>query len=662
MGNTIINNIRLAVADHWGKNGVLLKVVYRLFLMMVLFTIGRIVFYLYNESLFPQMNLHKFLIILKGGLKFDISALLYTNVLYILLFLLPTPLRYKQWFKSFLKYLFFVTNGVLLALNSYDTVFYPFTMRRTTAGIFKEFRNEDNLFNIFLKGIVEHWPIFLVFIVLVALMVKLYGKDKKLKPGSHWLAHYSLGLVFLVVGVGLIIGGMRGGFKHSIRPITLSNAARYTEFPREISIVLNTPFAIYRTLGKESFEEKKYFTDRAELDRVFTPLHPAPDTMATFQPDNVVIIILESFGKEFFGSLNRDLDNGTYEGFTPFLDSLLTKSKTFNFTYSNGKKSIDAMPSVLASIPSNKTPYVLTAYSGNKIEGLPALLKKKGYVSGFFHGAPNGSMGFQSFAKLAGFDKYYGKDEYNNDADYDGIWGIWDDKFFGFFADQMNTLSQPFMTALFSVSSHHPFKVPEAFKDKVKEGPNPLCKCINYTDMALREFFAKVSEMPWYENTLFVLTSDHTPPYQMHEKYRTASGVFQVPIMLFHPKHPEWASDNRNQLMQQIDIMPSVLGYLNYDEAFFAFGRNIFDTLSVPYAINFQSNAYQYFSDEYLLQYDDVQDKIRGLYNSRSDDLLEKNLAGQDTLTEDRIETRLRAFIQQYNYSIINNKMCVENW
>lgn len=656
-----MRNIKLAIHDHFGKDGILLKVLYRLLLVMFLFSIGRLVFFLYNQELFPQMTVAKFLTILYGGLKFDVSAILYTNILFILVFLIPTPLRNYDVVKSVMKYLFFVTNGILLALNSYDTVFYAFTLRRTTAGIFKEFRNEGNLFNILIKGLAEHWLIFLVFIVMVVFLVKFYGKNKKTKPQSHWLAHYILGLIFFTVGSGLIVAGLRGGFKHSTRPITLSNAAKYTEFPREISIVLNTPFAIYRTLGKESFDEKKYFTNQEELDRIFTPFHAAPDTSGNFRNDNVVIIILESFGKEFFGSLNPDLDNGSYEGFTPFLDSLLSRSKTFNYTYANGRKSIDAMPSILASIPSVKTPYILTPYSGNKIDALPALLKRKGYFSGFFHGAPNGSMGFQSFAKLAGFDKYYGKDEYNNDDDYDGIWGIWDDKFFGFFADQMNALPQPFMTALFSVSSHHPFKVPEAYQDKVKEGPNPLCECVNYTDMALREFFAKISKMPWYEHTLFVITADHSPPYQINEKYRTASGLFQVPVFLFHPQHPEWAEEDKNQLMQQIDIMPSVLGYLNFDQPYFGFGRNVFDTLSVPYAINYHSNAYQYFSGEYMLQYDDVQEKSLGLYNFQKDILLEDNLVNRNTAVQDSLELRVKAFIQQYNYSMVHNKMCMEN-
>lgn len=600
------------------------------------------------------MTFGKFSYILWGGLKFDLSAILYTNILYLLFFSIPNPLRFKIWARMTMKYLFFVTNGFILWLNCYDMMFYPFTLRRTTLHILKEFENEGNIMAIFLNAMVDYWPIVILFFVMIFLMIKLYGNVRTATIKSTLLAHYSIGLILMLAMFALVIGGLRGGFKHSTRPITLSNAAKYVEFPREMSIVLNTPFAIYRTLGKVSYEQKNYFKTQEELDHVFTPIHAAPDSKSAFKYDNVVVFILESFGKEFIGSLN-----GNYEGFTPFIDSILTRSKTCWYTFANGKKSIDAMPSIFASVPSIKTPYVLTSYSGNKIDGLASILKRKGYTTGFFHGAPNGSMGFQSIARLTGFEKYYGKTEYNNDNDYDGIWGIWDDKFFEFFANSLNDMQTPFLGALYSVSSHHPFKVPDEYEGKLKQGPTPLHRCVNYTDMSLQHFFEKVSKMPWFENTLFVITADHTQANPYHEEYRTALGLYQVPIIFYHPQHPEWAEQDSKEVVQHLDIMPSILGYLNYDKDFFAFGRNIFDSLSLPYVINYRSNAYQFIAGDYLVQYDDEQDKTLGLYNFRNDTMLRKNITGQLPAIQQQMEERIRAFIQQYNYAIVNNKMSI---
>src|SRR5690606_3286191 len=122
-----------------------------------------------------------------------------------------------------------------------------------------------------------------------------------------------------------------------------------------------------------------------------------------------------SFSKEFFGAFNKDKNNGTYTGYTPFLDSLTGHSLSFTYSFSNGRKSIDGLPSVVSSIPSLGVPYFLSPYSGNRINSLASLLKEKGYHSSFFHGAPNGSMGFEAFMNIAGFEAYYGLSEYGDD-------------------------------------------------------------------------------------------------------------------------------------------------------------------------------------------------------------------------------------------------------
>ena len=235
-----------------------------------------------------------------------------------------------------------------------------------------------------------------------------------------------------------------------------------------MAIVLNTPFSLIRTINKKTLVKYEFF-DNEKLAEIYNP-HYIPDSSARFRNDNIVIIILESFAREYIGSLNKDLDNGTYKGYSPFLDSLISKSLTFDVTIANGKKSIDAMPSIFASVPSLETPYTISHYANNTINGLPSLLKAKGYYSAFFHGAPNGSMGFDSFSRMAGFDDYFGLDQYPDEKDFDGMWGVWDEPFLSFFCNKISTFRQPFLASVFTISSHHPFKVPEKYKDRFPEG------------------------------------------------------------------------------------------------------------------------------------------------------------------------------------------------
>ncbi len=591
-----------------------------------------------------------------GGLKFDISAILYTNLLFVLLHLLPFPFRYNRRYQQVLKYLFFIFNGVALAANAADFIYYKFILKRTTAEVFQEFANESNRTKLFFRFIVDYWYASLFWLALIISMVWLYSRIKIEKPVTfNPIVHVAGGVVLGVLFSLLTIAGLRGGVRHSTRPITLSNAGKYVEFPSEIAIVLNTPFSIYRTLEIEALEPVDYFKSDAELSRVYTPVH-LPDTTGAFTPKNVVIIIVESLATEFFATFNKHIEGGTYRGYTPFLDSLMDGCKVYWYSFANGRKSIDALPSILSSIPALQQHFILSPYSGNRISSIAVHLKEKGYHTSFFHGAPNGSMGFESYVNLVGFDHYFGKTEYGNNADFDGMWGIWDEEFLQFFAGKLNDIPNPFLSVVYTVSSHHPYRVPERYSGKFREGPLNLHKCIHYTDYSLQRFFESAQDMPWFGNTLFVITGDHASR-TYYAEYGTNVGFFKVPIIFYEPggdfKGYEY------QLAQQIDIFPTIMHYLHYDRPFIAFGQNLLDQQAEPFVINWRSEVVQVFLGDYVLQSDD--NKSYGLFHFKEDRLLENNLLGQLPETEEKMERIRNAFIQQYNNRMIENRLTIQS-
>lgn len=589
-----------------------------------------------------------------AGLRFDLVSVLYVNMLFIVLMVLPFKFRFNYGYQEFLKYTFFITNGFALALNVSDFIYYKFTLRRTTADVVKQFENEQNLEGLFFQFLVDYWYALLFWLLLIVVMVVLYNRVRIWGPQTkNSIVFYISSVLLLAVIAFLTVGGIRGGFRHSTRPITLSNAGEYVSDPRDISIVLNTPFTIIRTIGRTKVQPVNFFSSE-EVEKIYSPVHYPKDSLA-FEKKNVVVLILESFSKEFFGTFNKEKDNGTYKGYTPFLDSLIEHSLTYEYSFANGRKSIDGLPSVISSIPSLGVPYFLSPYSGNKINSLASLLKTKGYHTSFFHGAPNGSMGFKAFMNLAGVDSYYGMTEYDNDDDFDGLWGIWDDKFLDFYASKLNEFPQPFMSSFFSVSSHHPFKIPDVYKDKFKEGRVPISKCIEYTDYSLKQFFAKASKMPWYQNTLFVITADHTSSNAIFDDHRTAWGFFSVPVIFFTPDQS--LSGRKQEIIQQIDIMPSVLGHLHYDKPYFAYGRNVFNEEVEPFAFNYKDNIYQLFERDFLLIFDGKQSL--GLYNFKQDKMITNNLLKQYPDVVQRMEVKMKAFIQQYNNRMIEDKLTV---
>lgn len=312
---------------------------------------------------------------------------------------------------------------------------------------------------------------------------------------------------------------------------------------------------------------------------------------------------------------------------------------------------------MLASLPSwMNTAFIISPYAADNFTGMAELLGKQGYSTAFFHGGHNGSMGFDKFCEKGDFEHYYGMKEYNNNADYDGTWGIRDEQYFQYFAKNIDTLHQPFFATIFSISSHHPFAIPSKYKKRFvqKSGEIPIMKCIEYSDLSLKEFFEIVSKMPWYDSTLFVITGDHTGP-SADPYYSNRLGMYEIPIVFYMPNSK--LKGKSHMTVQQIDIMPSILDYLHYPQQYFSFGVSVFDTTHYAshYAINYLNDVYQIERNPYCLQM--VGNKVKGLYNYQKDSMLQNNLAHTSLQVRDSLASMLRAVVQTYNYSIIHNEM-----
>ena len=600
--------------------------------------------------MFPDIDGSHLREILCGGVRFDLTAVLYLSSLYILGILLPLPARWRMnsAYQKVLAWVFLIPNAIGLAVNTADIAYIPFTDRRTTCTFFTEFANDDNLWSIFAQGAVQYWPVTLAGLLVLAILFTCTRK-KFCVPSIRPVLYYPLETVIMLLTAYFVVIGIRGGFGRYTRPITLSNALQYTNTPRESALVLNTPFSLMKSLENQNYTEPSYFPEE-QLAGYMTPIHKA-DCIGNQRTDNVVVIILESFSKEYIGFYNRDIEG--YEGYTPFLDSLLEQSVTYDYSYASGRKSIDAMPSVLSSIPMLIEPYIVTPYSTNSVSSIADCLKRKGYTTAFFHGAPNGSMGFQAYARSAGFDAYYGMNEFGDHSAFDGTWALWDEPFLQYYAQTMTTMHEPFMTAVFTASSHHPFKVPAQYCDSFPKGSLPIHQTIGYTDHALRQFFLAASKQPWFEHTLFVLTADHTNELTLPE-YTNARGLYEVPIAFYHPS---LAAERRAQVVSQTDIMPSVLGFVGYDEPYFAFGEDaLTQPKQHPYAVCYNTPLYQIFSDSLLVQFDG--DQVTAVYDYRTDRRLQTNI--EDIVASERITPMtdyLKAFIQQYIHCMVHDEL-----
>ena len=627
--------------------------VWNLLLIYLVYQIARCEYY------FENINYLSYTAdVFKGGLLFDTSAIIYTNALYIVLMLLPWHKKESRGYHRFCKWLYLIINGIALAVNLADSVYFQYTMRRTTTTVFDEFSNEGNLGSIIGTEFLNHWYLVLLFLIVMIALWMLYATPKAV---TNLRYYYIANITALLIAIPLSIAGIRGGFTTAVRPITISNANQYAQRPTDAALVLNTPFSLIRTIGKNVFTVPTYFESQEQMEALFNPIHVPADSILSSQEErdtcvirkNVAILIVESFGREYIGALNKDLEGGRYKGYTPYTDSLINKSITFRYSFCNGRKSIDGMPSILSSIPMFVEPFFLTPASMNDYTGLAGILSAEGYETAFFHGAQNGSMGFQAFAQKTGFQKYYGRTEYeaaHGTDDFDGTWAIWDEPFMQFYAEEMSKMKQPFMTALFTASSHHPFVIPEKYNKEFPEGSLPIHKCIRYTDMAIGKFFETAARQPWFENTIFVITSDHTNQSD-HAEYQTDLGGFCSPIIIYDPSATGGMQD---KIAQQIDILPTILGMLGYAKTYFGFGIDVLNTPAEnTWAVNYLNGIYQYVKYGYVLQFDGTDTKA--IY-SLEDRLMKNNLKGKTEL-QPQMERELKAIIQQYMERMTKNHL-----
>ena len=622
----------------------------RILLAYVFYSIARILFYFYNSSLIKVNSLTDFLSLCYHGLAFDTTTILYVNGLFILVSILPFVTNTHKRFQKVVFYIYFVTNLLAFSANFIDFIYYRYTFSRSTRASLDTLQNEQNKLLLLGNFLLNYWHVFVFFIVLALVWIWLYKKIKLSDTKQHPnIPYFAFSTVSFVLIAALCIGGIRGDFKKSTRPINILDASRFTKNTSQADVVLNTPFAIIRTWNTNTFQ-KVNLVSKVQIDSLLVPIKQYKNNPST--KPNIVIFLLESFAREYNGAFNKGIKIPNYEGYTPFVDSLAQHSMIYTNAYANGWKSIHGVSSVIAGIPSFQNAFTSSPFPQQKIESLVSILKSEGYDTSFFHGAPNGSMGFLGFGNILGYDQYYGKTEYNNDADFDGVWGIWDEPFFQYFNKTLSKKKTPFMATLFSVSSHEPYNIPEKYEGKFPKGKVNINESIGYTDMALQKFFASAKKESWYKNTIFVLVADHGNTIA-YDEYRKEFMKNTVPILFFSPDE-KYVGVN-NDWAQQIDIYPTLIDMIGYQKPFRSWGRSLINDKQVaPFVIKYGSNMYQFMSGNYICTFDGK--KATGFYD-KNDKAMENNLISNRNSEMNAIELRCKAFVQDYMERVIDKRL-----
>jgi phosphoglycerol transferase MdoB-like AlkP superfamily enzyme len=525
-------------------------------LTTICYSLTRIWFF-YWHHLLSQTAPADWSMLFMQGLRFDLSTIA------ILAFIPGVIWLWNQKNHSFF-WLNFIFNLPFLFINLFDVEFVNFTGRRFTADALFNLREvtAGNAWGI----LAQYWVPSLVALLIMAFYFLVGRFILNRLDQSSWPMPWPRKVLGGIVSFLLLVIAARGG----VQPKPLNHAhAQVFLSPAMNQAVLNSGFTFIQSLNYKGLNKEHFMSEEQMVSYLVQPLkkehrdYIVSNINPFSEPQNVVVIILESFSFEHMGDFHNE------KGWTPFLDQLADKSLFFTQSYANARRSIEGITAILAGIPAlTEEPFVNSPFfASTKLSSLGNAAKTKNYHTSFFHGGNNGTMYFDVFTKAAGFDNYFGAKDYPNPADHDGSWGIYDEPFLQWMLLKLNTFPKPMVSTVFTLSSHHPFKVPDQYKGQFAKGPSEIHEAIGYTDWSLRRFFEAAAQQPWYKNTLFVITADHTFKI-FRNQYNNELGKFRVPLIFFHPM---WNLANlktivpTDQPVQHIDILPSLLDFLKIE-------------------------------------------------------------------------------------------------
>jgi len=573
-------------------------------------------------------------------IPFDLSCVALMLLPIIVLYFLPVPRQVTGTKQVLLKCLYIINLAVLLLSNIWDTAFFEFSQKRTGLDMYLYLIKSPEKNMIWLI-IIDYWYFTLLFVIWILIGLYFYPfkqtfdfKKTDLRQG-----------VYLVLGLLIVLAIGRWSF--GTKPLGVLDANAYAE-SNEVPLILNSTFVLIKTIQSEEIPRKELISiKKSEL--YFNPMHQASKIEGSQKGKNVVVILLESFGDKMIFKQENGIK------ITPFLDSLLSESLYYCNGMANGKQSIEALPAIFASLPNlTHTPYILSAFCNNKIIGLPAHLKTIGYSSAFFHGAYNGSMRFDAFSKRLGFENYYGKNEYPFPNHDDKHWGIPDGYFNPWCAKKISVLKPPFICALFTSSSHHPYAIPDQFKTPEIGKLSKINASYLFADNSLRAFFKQAKKSSWYQNTLFVICADHTHE-QLDVKANDIADKYRIPIAFFTPDGSILPSKNK-KIIQQMDIMPAILNFLSYKKPYYSFGNELNN--SPGEALNFLNGNYYLIQSKQTLSFNE--EKVRFLWSPKSEERIVSFRKKSLYLNKSRLQLRLKSMIERYRSDLRRNKTSIK--
>jgi phosphoglycerol transferase MdoB-like AlkP superfamily enzyme len=630
--------------------------------LFLIYTLLRLGFYVANRAYFDGAPLSDIALSFFYGLRYDAAGLVMINAPVLFLYNLPAWLVELKWYKRFCFLLFAGLNAVGIIFNLVDYRYYGAVQRRSN---FEPLERPAD-FGVQIPTWIEEFPVFffggLGAVALLVFLMALYFRrlDRKIPVRPGFVRGATCGFVLIVLSVLAVRGGLQTSIMRPADALVYSNhvAVGHMTQNSTYTVLLSrflTRFPIIKSMPDEEAGRIAASMVTSEGETLLDSRYPFYRMSVGEGPRkdwNVVIFIQESWTGEHVGP-----DKGGVSR-TPFFDSLCKEGAFFSNFFANGQRSSQAVPSIIASLPSLFRGPII----GSRVEdttrfcGIGDLLGPYGYTTSLHHGASRTMEGFDGFRSLIGVNRYYSNEDFPDkglatEETWDGKWGIYDELFYRFGGEEFSAVDGPFAGVMFGLQPHDPFHVPPSYQPTLEPYAHetPYQRAMRYSDFSLESFFAYARTQPWFEKTLFFITADHTRFSLPGSFYQS----FHIPLLVYAPALVE--PQVRPEVASHADILPTILDLLEISTPHGLMGRSLFDLKKERYAVLERGGRYVIFDDT-RAHMNDLQNDL-GLFDYRKDLLFADNLAAAEPEHDAELKKHLLAWLQAVTTSIVDDKI-----
>ncbi len=441
-------------------------------------------------------------------------------------------------------------------------------------------------------NIMESYPVSPLFsIILTSTLIVTWFIFKKTKSELLTLPNFKeklilLGTFVVLCGISLFLIPKMGNIKSKN---IFAQEIQANGFPKFFDAFTHSEldyFQFYSTID-QSVAEKNFLQQfqPPTLARKIAPENPEVRK-------NVVLISIESLSAEFLEHY------GNTQKITPFIDSLANKSLLFTNLYATGNRTVRGLEALTLCIPPTAGESIVKRENNKKKFSTGSVFKAKGYDVKFLYGGYSYFDNMEDFYKGNGYDIVDRNNFKPEEITFANVWGVSDEDMAKKAIEVMNAEAKsgkPFFNQWMTVSNHRPFTYPDGRIDipgtaKSREGG------VKYTDYSLRKFFEMAKKQDWYKNTVFVIVADHCA--SSAGKTELPMDKYRIPGMIFSEGFIQ--PQEFNQLMSQIDIMPTLFGLLNFNYESKFLGQDIFSPTFQPKAYVATYQDLGLIKDDYL--------------------------------------------------------------